>query len=107
MPQQHVIDLTNYPELNKRINTPFMQEWIGGEGMPVNGNFMPYAIWNMACSYRDINMWVAFKMKPHPNWKISQCKEYFGIKGNGQKLLDQFEAIKAEVDAIIKNLPDN
>lgn len=103
----HVIDLSKYPELNKRINTPFMQELIGGEGMPVNGNFMPHALWNFACSYRDINMWVGFKTKPHRNWTISQCKEYFGLKGNGQKLLDQFEAIKTEVDDILNNLPDN
>lgn len=100
------IDLNDYPELNKRINTPFMKDLIGGEGMPVNGNFMPYAIWNMICSYRDINMWVHHKWKPHPNWKISQCKEYFGLKGNGQKLLAQFEAIKAEVDDILDKCPD-
>jgi len=101
------IDQSNYPELFKRMETPFVKELIGGEGMPVNGNFMPHALWNFACAYRDINMWVGFKTKPHRNWKISQCKEYFGLKGNGQKLLDQFEVIKTEVDDILNNLPDN
>ncbi len=96
------IDQSNYPELFKRMETPFVKELIGGEGMPVNGNFMPHALWNMACSYRDLTMWVGFKMKPHRNWKVTQVKTYFGIKGNGSKLLEQFEKIKCEVNRIYK-----
>jgi len=40
-------------------------------------------------------------MKPNRAWKVSHCKKYFGIKGSGQKLLDEFEALKAEVDEIL------
>jgi len=69
--------------------------------MSVNGNPMSQGVWNMIITKRDLSMWAKHKMKPHRNWKVSQVKAYFGIKGNGQKLLDQFLALKAETEAAL------
>lgn len=98
------IDKQNYPELYKRMQTPFMKDWMENKGMAVNNGFMPYALWNLAVSHRDVSMWIGFKMKPNKHWKISQAKEYFGLVGSGDKLLDQLKAIQEEVDRLLKNL---
>ena len=87
----------NYPQLSKRINTPFVQELLSGSTMSVNGNDMSHAVWNLICSHRDLKLWCNLGMKPHRHWKVSQVKAYFGLKGNKAKLLEQFEALRAEV----------
>ncbi len=94
------LDPSIYPELCKRQESPFVKELIGGKGMPVNGNFMPHALWNMIITKRNLSMWVNLSMKPNRNWKVSQVKEYFDIKGRGQKLLERFEKIEKEVKHI-------
>jgi hypothetical protein len=90
--------------LNKRQDTPFYADLTSEDRvMNVNGNPMSHGVWNMICSHRDLKLWVNLGMKPHRGWKVSQVKSYFGIKGSGQKLLTQFEALKAEVDEILAN----
>ena len=39
-------------------------------------------------------------MKPTRAWKVSHVKNYFGIKGTGQKLLDNFMKIFEAVEPI-------
>jgi hypothetical protein len=48
-------------------------------------------------------------MKPHRNWKVSDAKTYFNIKGTGEKLLadfmevfNQYQELKAEMSKITK-----
>jgi len=88
-----------YPLLVARMDTPFGED-LRAEPMSVNGKPMSRAVWNIIITKRDLSMWVKFKMKPHRHWKVSDVKCYFGIKGNGQALLDRFLALKAEVDEI-------
>jgi len=59
----------------------------------VNGSPMKMAVWNLICSKRDLSMWTKHNMKPTRMWKVSDVKWYFGIKGNGQKLMDEFMII--------------
>ena len=92
-----------YPMLMARRNTQFVSDLLAPP-MSVNGKPMSQGVWNMIVTTRDLSMWAKFKMKPHRNWKVSQVKTYFGIKGSGQKLLDQFLALKAETDAAIAGL---
>ena len=91
--------LDNYPMLAARRDTPFVADL--SIPFTVNGNPMSKGVWNMLITKRDLSMWTKFKMKPHRHWKVGQVKAYFGIKGNGQKLLDQFLALVAEVDAAL------
>ena len=50
-------------------------------------------IYNLSVSRRDITMYVRHGMKPTRGWKVSLVKNYFGIKGSGEKLLDEFTEI--------------
>ena len=92
--------MEEYPMLAARKNTQFVADLIVPP-MSVNGSPMSQGVWNMIITKRDLSMWTKLKMKPHRNWKVSQVKTYFGIKGRGQKLFDQFMELKAEVDAFI------
>ena len=95
-------DLTNYPMLSARQHTPFFADLTSEDRvMNVNGSPMSHGVWNMIVSHRDLKMWCRLGMKPHRGWKVSDCKRYFGLKGNKDKLLSEFEALKAEVDEIL------
>lgn len=97
-----MIDLTNYPMLNARQHTPFFADLADpNRVMQVNGSLMSHGVWNMIVSHRDLKMWCRFGMKAHRGWKVSDCKRYFGIKGNKDSLLREFEALKAEVDQLM------
>ena len=96
-----MINANDYPLLDARRNTPFVQDLLSSE-MTVNGQPMPRGIWNLMITRRDLTMWVRFKMKPHRHWRISSVKKYFGLTGSGQKLLDQFNALKAEVERVLQ-----
>ena len=88
-----------YPLLAARMDTPFGED-LRAEPMSVNGKPMSKAVWNILITKRDLSLWCLHKMKPHRHWKVSDVKWYFGLKGNGQALLDRFLALKAEVDEI-------
>ena len=100
--QVRTIDLDSCPMLKSRQTTQFFRELTDPSlTMDVNGSPMLLAVWNMIISHRDLKLWCNLNMKPNRAWKVSHCKKYFGIKGSGQKLLDEFEALKAEVDEIL------
>ena len=61
---------------------------------------MNIAIWNLIHTKRDLNMYIEHGMKPTRAWKVSHVKNYFGIKGTGQKLLDNFMEILEAVEPI-------
>jgi len=67
-----------------------------GKMTSVNGSPMPMAVWNLIISIRDCRLY-SKGIKPHRNWKISQVKDYFGIKGNASDLADQLEIIKDSI----------
>jgi len=98
-----------YPMLAARMDTRFVEDLTGGTEMSVNGSPMSRGVWNMIISKRDLSLWCKHKMKPHRHWKVSDVKTYFGIKGNGPKLLDQFLALTAEVDRLhaVKEVSDD
>ena len=81
------------------MDSPFMEELRqeaetianGGQVMTVNGSPMGRAIWNPIVSKRDISNYVRIRgMKPHRYWKVTDVKKYFGIKGSGETLLNNF-----------------
>ena len=47
-------------------------------------------LWNISCTKRDLSMYVQHGMKPNRHWRVSDVKHYFGIKGNGENLLNNF-----------------
>ena len=71
----------------------------------VNDGYMSRAHWNLLCSIRDMRLWCR-GIKPHRFWKVTHVKEYFGVRGNKQSVLDQLlkmqeninrEAIKQQI----------
>ena len=96
------LDLDNFPMLKSRQDTQFFRELTNPSlTLNVNGNPMLLAIWNMIVSHRDLKLWTKLNLKPNRAWKVGDCKKYFSIKGSNQKLLGEFEALKAEVDQIL------
>ena len=64
-----------------------------GKTISVNGGAMPIAYWNLICSIRDCKLYSG-GIKPHRNWKISDIKWYFGVKGNAKEIANTLEAYK-------------
>jgi hypothetical protein len=54
---------------------------------------MPLGYWNQIISIRDCKLY-SKGIKPCRNWKITNVKKYFGIKGDAGKLVVQLEDIK-------------
>ena len=61
---------------------------------------MNIAIWNLIHTKRDLDLYINYKVKPTRAWKVSHVKNYFGIKGTGLKLLDNFMEIYKAVEPI-------
>lgn len=95
------MDKKKFPMLAARRQTRFFSDLTSEEKMNVNGSPMSPAVWNIIVSHRDLKMWCLHGWKPHRGWKVSAVKAYFGLKGSGEKLLKDFEALKAEVDDLM------
>ena len=98
------INLARFPKVfNPNYSTPL---WVDLYDYFRNPSKINKAEWNLACSKRDISMWVKFKMKAHAGWKVSDVKEYFDIKGSGEKLLENFEQVSAQYGALMDEITD-
>jgi hypothetical protein len=47
-------------------------------------------IWNMMIGLRDIKLWSEIGMKPTRSWKVTDFKNYWGIKGKKEDLYDRY-----------------
>lgn len=69
----------------------------------INDGIATRAWYNLVVSIRDVKLWKA-GMKPHRHWRITDVKNYFGVKGNTQKVLDQLVTLKEEYETGKTNL---
>tara|TARA_Y100001938_G_scaffold150834_1_gene243705 strand:- start:154 stop:402 length:249 start_codon:yes stop_codon:yes gene_type:complete len=53
--------------------------------------------YNLIISIRDLRLYIK-GIKPHRRWKITPLKEYFGIKGSKDKMLEQLTQIKTIIE---------
>lgn len=67
----------------------------------VNEGYMSIAAWNLILSIRDVKLYRA-GLKPHRYWKITTVKNYFGVKGSPEKVLEQLERIHEHLVGISK-----
>lgn len=65
------------------LQSPFMAQLDNEETQKL-------ALFNLICSKRDLKLWTECKIKPTHSWKVSDAKKYFGIKGSGKALMDDF-----------------
>ena len=70
---------TKFEEFKRTIN----------QGIDVNGVRMPYWKYQLIVHKRDLGLY-AKGIKITRHFKISHYKEYYGIKGSGEKLLEDF-----------------
>lgn len=78
-------NFSNWTE--EMLNSPFVAEY---NKAVEAGELTTSLMLNIACTKRDLSMWAKHKMKPHRHWRVSDVKWYFGIKGNGKNLLEQY-----------------
>ena len=75
------------------IESPFWKDWTTST-TPVNPGW-----WNLTLSVRDLKMW-SRGIKPNRNWKVSDVKKYFNIRGNKDSLVTQIEAIQTLINEL-------
>jgi hypothetical protein len=61
-----------------------------GNELNVNGAPTSKAYWNLILSIRDCKLY-SKGIKPHRNWKITDVKWYFGVKGGAQVIAEKLE----------------
>ena len=93
------ISLSKYPRVFN-IDTPFWEDLykhFSGERTGINrGEY------NLICSKRDVSLYAKSGMKPHANWKVTDVKKYFNIKGTKESLLVDFMDVWNEYQAMKK-----
>ena len=62
------------------------------KSISINSKESNRATWNLMCTRRDVKLWQV-GMKPNRHWKITDVKNYFGIKGNKDVIVDKIEAL--------------
>lgn len=94
-----------YPTLSQWTEamwkSPFMEAYLkeqkdldeGRQILELNGTPIGQALWNLMVSKKDFSLWTKHKIKPNRNWKVNTAKKYFGIKGTGENLMEQFMLI--------------
>ncbi|MGI9556165.1 MAG: hypothetical protein ACR2M9_04815 [Cyanophyceae cyanobacterium] len=75
------------------IESQFWQDWTTST-TPVNPGW-----WNLTISVRDLKMW-SRGIKANRNWKVSNVKKYFNIRGNKDSLVTQIEAIQSFINEL-------
>lgn len=80
------------------LETPFMQQYLkdmkdiseGNSVLSVNGSNMGMAIWNLIITHRDLKLYSG-GIKPHRRWQLTPVKNYFGIKGTRNTILENYK----------------
>jgi len=84
--------ITTLEQLQKAIEgTKFAEDMTNTTQM--NGKPMPWGIWNLLCSIRDVKLY-AKGIKINRHWKISDVKWYFGVKGSAEAIAETLEAYR-------------
>ena len=72
-------------------NTPWLVDLLDEDRtVQVNDREMPWAIWNFTICKGQLKMWTKHQIKADRNWKVTDVKKYFGIKGSGEELMNNF-----------------
>ena len=74
--------MKNINELIEKIeNTQFYKDLQNEKKTPTNRGW-----YNLIVSIRDLGLW-KIGMKPHRNWRVTDVKKYFGLKGRDKEKL--------------------
>ena len=81
----------------------FLTDFFKGETINVNGVDASRSLVNLIITNRDLKLW-RIGMKPTSSWKVSAVKQYYGFKGNKEKLVTQSEELIDLVKKFIETL---
>lgn len=59
----------------------------------INGSTSSIGYYNLIVTTRDLKLWKA-GLRPHAGWRLWHVKEYFGITGNIDTLINKVEELK-------------
>lgn len=76
-------------EIKKAIKGTMFEQDLG-VALQINNADSSRGFWNLVVSIRDCKL-AKVGMKPHRNWKITDVKKYFGIKGDAAKMVETLE----------------
>lgn len=62
----------------------------------INDGFMSRAHFNLIVSIRDVKLWKA-GIRPHRHWRLKHVKEYFGVLGSADFVLQHLLKLKTEI----------
>lgn len=65
-----------------------------------DGSSMIRAHYILLLSIREVKIWKSERRRPYISWRLKQVKEYFGIKGSSDFVLQQLLKLKAEVKIV-------
>ena len=71
--------------------------------MAINDGYQTRAWYNLVISIRDVSLWTK-GIAPHRHWRLKHVKEYFGVKGNAKKILEQLKYKKELYDQMLTKL---
>lgn len=78
------------------LNSQFVADSTSKDAViAINDGYMTRGWYNLVVSIRDLGLYQK-GIKPHRNWRITDVKNYFGIKGNKTKLYDQLLQLREE-----------
>tara|TARA_R110000822_G_scaffold58728_1_gene146773 strand:+ start:1003 stop:1290 length:288 start_codon:yes stop_codon:yes gene_type:complete len=77
-------------QLKVGTDTQFIEDF--NRSTSLNGAKSNIATWNLIVTRRDVKLYQV-GMKPHRGWKITDVKNYFGIKGNKDVIVEKIEAL--------------
>ena len=63
--------------------------------LSINGAQSSKAFYNLILSIRDVKLF-QIGLKPHRFWKITDVKNYFGVKGSKEAVLQQLNDLKTK-----------
>jgi hypothetical protein len=61
--------------------------------LSINGAQSSRAFYNLVVSIRDVSLF-SKGIKPYRGWRITDVKNYFGVKGNPTKVLAQLQELR-------------
>jgi hypothetical protein len=75
--------------------TPFQRDL--NVPMNINGVESSRGYYNLTVSIFAVKLFCK-GMKPNRHWKLKQVKDYFGIKGSKESILNQLQEMKKELE---------
>jgi hypothetical protein len=64
--------------------------------LSINGSQSSRGYYNLVVSIRDVSLF-SKGMKPHRHWRLKDVKNYFGLKGGTEKVLEGLKSYLEEL----------